>query len=149
MVNGLKFFPLWRALGYGLILLVIYLSLTPAPLNIPLENSDKMEHVAAYAMLMVWFASLYADVNIQWKWICAASFVALGIGLEFAQVLTDHRTFELADMAADIVGVALGWITALLPFPNLLLCLEQGLSKIDAFLWDSRRLRVLPKGLMK
>jgi VanZ family protein len=146
MVNGLKFFPLWRALGYGLILLVIYLSLTPAPPNIPIENSDKMGHVAAYAVLMVWFASLYADVNIQWKWICAASFVALGIGLEFAQVLTDHRTFELADMAADIVGVTLGWITALLPFPNLLLRLEQGLSKIDAFLWDSRRSRVLPKG---
>ena len=137
MINGLKFFPSWRTLGYGLILLVIYLSLTPAPLNIPIENGDKLGHGMAYATLMVWFAWLYPDILTQW--ICAMGFVALGVGLEFAQDLTDYRTFELADMAADTMGVALGWTTALLPFPNLLSCLERCLSKIGTFLWDSRK----------
>jgi hypothetical protein len=38
--------------------------------------------------------------------------VALGIGLEYAQMLTDTRTFQVADMVADGIGVALGWLAA-------------------------------------
>jgi VanZ family protein len=91
---------------------------------------DKIGHVAAYTMLMVWFASLYANM----RWICGVSFVALGVGLEFAQALTGYRTFELADMAADTMGVALGWLAALPPLPNLLVLMERGLSKNDALL---------------
>ena len=58
-LNRLRFFHTWLALGYGLILLVIYLSLTPAPPSIPIENGDKLGHGMAYATLMVWFAWLY------------------------------------------------------------------------------------------
>jgi VanZ family protein len=137
MINGLKFFPLWRALGYGLILLVIYLSLTLFPLDIPIENGDKLGHWMAYTTLMVWFAWLYP--NLRTRLVYAAGFLVFGIALEFAQSLTDYRTFELADMAADTVGVALGWIAALPPLPNLLVLTERRLSQIDAFLWDSQR----------
>ena len=128
--NRLRFFHTWLALGYGLILLVIYLSLTPAPPSIPIENGDKLGHGMAYATLMVWFAWLYPSLHT--RWICAVAFVALGIGLEFVQGLTDYRTFELADMGADAVGVALGWIAAPPPLPNLLLWMERGLSKVNA-----------------
>lgn len=125
----LKFFHTWLAVGYGLILMVVYLSLTPAPPSIPIENGDKLGHSMAYAMLMVWFAWLYPSLRIRWS--CAVGFVALGIGLEFVQGLTDYRTLELADMAADTMGVALGWIAALPPASNLLLFMERGLFKLD------------------
>jgi VanZ family protein len=129
MTNRLRFFHTWRALGYGLILLVIYLSLTPAPPNIPIENGDKLGHVGAYTALMAWFAWLYPSHSV--RWICAVGFATLGVGLEFAQALTDYRTFELTDMVADTTGVVLGWLAALPPLPNLLLCLERDLFKVD------------------
>jgi VanZ family protein len=128
MINGLKFFLSWRALGYGLILLVIYLSLTPFSLNIPIENGDKLGHWMAYTTLMVWFAWLYP--NLRTRLVYAAGFLVLGIALEFAQGLTEYRTFELSDMVADAVGVALGWIAALPPLPNLLVLMERSLLKV-------------------
>src|SRR2546430_14973060 len=128
MINGLKFFPSWRALGYGLILLVIYLSLTPFPLDIPIENGDKLGHWIAYTTLMVWFAWLYP--NLHTRLVYAAGFLLLGIALEFAQGFTEYRTFELSDMVADTVGIALGWIAALPPLPNLLVLTERSLFKL-------------------
>ncbi|MGH8653299.1 MAG: VanZ family protein [Gammaproteobacteria bacterium] len=132
MTHRFKFFHRWLAMGYGLILLVISLSLTPFPPDIPLpdilkENGDKLGHGMAYAMLMVWFAWLYPNLRTRLGY--AAGFVVLGIALEFAQGLTEYRAFELADMSADAVGVALGWITALPPLPNLLVLIERGLLK--------------------
>ena len=34
--------------------------------------------------------------------------LALGVALEFMQGWTDYRTFDVADMAADALGVAVG-----------------------------------------
>lgn len=126
--HRLKFFHAWLAVGYGLILLVISLSLTRSVPDIPLPNIlDKLGHGMAYAMLMIWFSWLYP--NLRTRLVYAAGFVVLGITLEFAQGLTEYRTFELADMAADAVGVALGWIVALPPVPNLLVSMERSLLK--------------------
>jgi VanZ family protein len=130
MINGLKFFPSWRALGYGLILLVIYLSLKPFPLDIPIENGDKLGHWMVYTTLMVWFAWLYP--NLRTRLVYAAGFLVLGIALEFAQGFTEYRIFELSDMVADTVGIALGWIAALPPLPNLLVLMERSLLKVNA-----------------
>jgi hypothetical protein len=48
----------WRAIGFGLVVFVIWLSLTPQPIEIPVEQGDKLGHIAAYGTLMVWFAQL-------------------------------------------------------------------------------------------
>jgi len=101
---------LWRAIGVGLILLVIWLSLTPTPIEIPVEQGDKFGHLAAYGTLMFWFANL--DARLRQRLGYATAFVALGIALEFAQGLTDYRVFEVADMVANAIGVLLGWIVA-------------------------------------
>lgn len=127
MTHRLKFFHTWLAMGYGMILLMISLSLTPFVPDILIENGDKLGHGMAYAILMVWFAWLYP--NLRTRLAYAAGFVVLGIALEFAQGLTEYRTFELADMAANAVGVALGWIAALPPLPNVLVLMERGLLK--------------------
>ena len=39
-------------------------------------------------------------------------FVGMGIALEFVQGALGYRSFELADMAANTLGVAAGWIAA-------------------------------------
>jgi hypothetical protein len=60
---------------------------------------------------MFWFGQLYVRSAVRLRY--ALGLVALGIALEFIQDQVG-RDFELADMAADALGVALGWAAALL-----------------------------------
>ena len=100
----------WLAIGVGLILVVIWLSLTPHPIKTPLAHGDKFGHLAAYGTLMVWFAQL--DARLRTRIGYAVGFIALGIALEFAQGFTDYRVSEVADMVANATGVLLGWLIA-------------------------------------
>ena len=115
----------WLAIGIGLIVVVIWLSLTPHPVEIPVEQGDKLGHFAAYGTLMFWFAQL--DARQRTRLAYAIGFVALGVALEFAQGLTDYRTFEVADMVANAIGVLLGWISAPPRGPDVLGFLERRL----------------------
>lgn len=127
MNDDLKRRPLWLAIGWALILLVIYLSLIPAPPSIPGEEGDKIGHVLAYATLMMWFLQLYA--GLPRRLVLALAFVALGIALEFVQRDTGYRTFEIADMVADSVGVAVGWLAAPPRTRNALRLLERAVIR--------------------
>src|SRR3954469_24817779 len=117
----------WLAVGWSLVLLIIYLSLTPEPVQLNVEQGDKYGHVLAYAALMSWFANIY-DSRIR-RLQFALGFVALGIALEFVQGWTGYRSFELADMAADAAGVAVGWVCADPRIPNYLRWTERVLGR--------------------
>jgi VanZ family protein len=110
--------PFWLLLGWLLVLLVVYLSLTPAPVTLPIHEGDKFSHAFAYFVLMSWFANLYPGLSVR-AWF-AAGFIALGIVLEFVQLWTGYRSFEVSDMTASALGVAAGWITAPPRLPNYL-----------------------------
>jgi VanZ family protein len=110
-------------LGWTLVLLVIYLSLTPAPITLPIREGDKFSHAFAYLVLMSWFANLHPSLSVRARF--AAGFIALGVVLEFVQLWTGYRSFEVADMSAGAVGVAAGWITAPPRLPNYLLLAER------------------------
>lgn len=99
------------ALGWAWVAAVIYLSLTPAPPRVDLEGGDKLGHFLAYAVLTYWFCQFHFH---RARLLYALGFVAMGIALEFAQRATGYRSFELADMAANTLGVAGGWGAALL-----------------------------------
>lgn len=109
---------LWLVLGYLLVLLVIYLSLAPSAIHIPIEEGDKLSHVFAYLVVMSWFANLYAGFGERLRF--AIALVVLGVGLEFVQRWTGIRTFELWDMVASVAGVALGWVLAAFRSTNYL-----------------------------
>jgi VanZ family protein len=97
--------------GWGGVAGIIVLSLIPSPPDlIPVEQGDKAEHILAYGMLMFWFAQAY--VRQPGRMIAAVLLIALGIALESAQDATGWREFSYADMAADAMGVALGWLLA-------------------------------------
>jgi VanZ family protein len=113
----------WLSLGWMLVLGVIYLSLTPAPIQVPVAEGDKLGHLLAYGTLMVWFSNLY-NKGIR-RVVLALCFVAMGIALEFVQGWTGFRTFEVADMAANASGVLIGWALAPPRTPNFLRCMER------------------------
>lgn len=115
--------PYWLAAGWALLLGIIYLSLTPDPVQLNVEQGDKYGHVFAYALLMSWFANIYAGAFRRLQF--GLGFIAVGIALEFIQGWTAYRTFEFADMAADAAGVAAGWLCAWPRIPNYLLSTER------------------------
>jgi len=61
---------------------------------------------------MFWFCQLYPKARTRVYY--AAGFIALGVGMEFLQGMTDYRTFEVLDMVANTIGVSLGWAVALI-----------------------------------
>lgn len=94
-------------MGWAGVAAVIYFSLTPKPLELDVEQGDKLQHAAAYASLMLWFAQLYVS-SASRRWL-ALSLFALGVGMEFGQMFTPNRTFSVLDMVANAFGVLLGW----------------------------------------
>ena len=115
--------PFWLVLGWLLVLLVIYLSLTPTPVTLPIREGDKLSHALAYFVLMSWFANLYPGVSVRMRF--AAGFIGLGVILEFVQLWTGYRSFEVTDMAAGAFGVAIGWVAAPPRLPNYLSLAER------------------------
>jgi VanZ family protein len=113
----------WLFLGWMLVLLVIYLSVIPAPLELPMEQADKFSHALAYLVLMSWFANLYADHARRTAF--AIGFIVMGVALEFIQRWTGYRSFEVADMVASGIGVIIGWLIAPPRLPNYLRLAER------------------------
>jgi VanZ family protein len=100
------------ALGWGWAATIVWLSLTPSPPQVDVQFGDKLGHFGAYGLLMLWFCFLHSKLRI--RTFHAAGFIAMGIGLEFLQGHLGYRTYEVFDMAANTIGVLLGWGAALL-----------------------------------
>jgi VanZ family protein len=102
----------WPALftvcAWLLVAAVVYFSLSRTIVRLPGDPAGHYTHVAAYAVLMFVFSYAYREARTAV--ILAAGLLALGVGLEYVQSYTGYRTFERADMMADAVGIALGWL---------------------------------------
>jgi len=117
-MNPLKFRYLWTLIGYGLVILVVALSLSPKPP--PLVDfpwADKFYHLLAYAVLMLWFAQLHHKSRYGWL---ACGFIALGILLEVLQSQSGSRSGEVWDVAANSLGTIVSWGLALMGMNTLL-----------------------------
>lgn len=102
---------LWLSLGVAIVLAVIVSSLAPwggTPGRFP--GVDKLEHVTAYLVLMVWFAGL--QPRRAWRWL-ALGLLAMGVLLELAQGAMDmQRTADVRDVLANATGVGLGAVAS-------------------------------------
>lgn len=112
----------WTVVGVSMVVLVVYLSLRPQPVEPPPPGLDKFEHVLAYGTLMFWFAHLVQASRGRLH--LAVALTGLGVALECLQGALGHRLFSIADMAANGLGVALGWLVAPPRAPHLLHRLE-------------------------
>jgi VanZ family protein len=103
------------AIGWAIVAAIIWLSLTPSPPQVDVPYSDKIGHLASYGVLMSWFCQLYRT-----RIFYAAGFILMGVALEFVQRELGYRSYEVADMLANALGVLLGWgVALLLPKPLL------------------------------
>jgi len=102
-----KFF--WLLIGYAIVALIVYLSLTSTPLdlNLGFANQDKLYHALAYFTLMFWFTQIYHK-KLQ-RGLLTVIFVLLGLLMEYAQSFSPYRTADVFDMLANSTGVLLAF----------------------------------------
>lgn len=99
--------PLWVGGGWLYAAAIVFLSLTPRPPQLDVAYGDKLGHLFAFGLLMFWFCFLYRHRDTRFAY--GIGWIAMGIALEFAQRATGYRSFEVADMIANSLGVLLGW----------------------------------------
>lgn len=124
----LRFRKLWLAIGYLLIVLVIYLSLSSSPVTIDtnLPYEDKLFHFIAYFVLTFWFMQIYHIRHYVIAWV--ALFLCLGLTMEYLQGFNPYRYSETADMAANTLGVMAGFGLSITPLRYILVKLERYIS---------------------
>jgi VanZ family protein len=106
-MRPLRFKSLYLALGIAYIGAVCWFTLTSHPPQGPdFPNADKWEHLAAYGLMMTWFGQLVQTPRLRIR--LALAFVGLGVLLELLQGLGGVRHMELADAAANALGVWMG-----------------------------------------
>jgi len=120
----LKLRSLWLVIGYLLIALVTYQSLTSNPIDMGLHffNVDKLYHALAYFTLMFWFALIYHS-KFQ-RYLIAVVFVVMGCFFELLQSFNVNRYAEFADMIANFSGVVLGFTVTLTKAKDTLVKIE-------------------------
>ncbi|HSN19412.1 MAG TPA: hypothetical protein VLS49_01970 [Usitatibacter sp.] len=121
MDSLLKHKRFWILCGAAFVALVVYLSLTPHPLDVPSVYDLKTGHMLAYAWLMFWFSQIYRR---PWQRVgFALGFLALGVALEYVQGWVG-RDFAYTDMRDDGFGIAIGALLALTPLGGTLAMIE-------------------------
>jgi len=106
----LRYRKLWLIVGYLLIALVIFLTLTSSPVHIDtnLPYQDKFFHALAYFSLTFWFMQIYHVKHHVFRWVIF--FLCLGLLLEYLQSFDSRRYSEVGDMAANALGVAVALV---------------------------------------
>lgn len=123
-MNPLHFMKLWIALSIFWLGLVMEVSLDANPPNVMIvQYGDKLAHMTTYFCLMLWFAQIFPRENHKYP---VLMLICFGFLIEILQgTLTTTRSFELADMAANCTGLALGWMLAGTQISRIIIGLEQ------------------------
>jgi VanZ family protein len=88
-----------------MVLVLIYFSLTPTPLDLD-GRADKYAHIAGYAVLMFWLVQIFPG---GWsRMLLALVLLGFGIGIEVLQAYSG-RELQRGDILANAIGIAVGW----------------------------------------
>lgn len=110
-MRKLRFIRIWLAIGFLLVGVVCFLTLTPSPPDMgDFPESDKIGHFIAYSFMMLWFGFIYLRGKRYMR--VGLAFIVLGIVLELIQGMLDYRSFSTLDMGANACGVMIGWLLA-------------------------------------
>lgn len=127
-MKQLKYLRFWLILGWSMVFLVVIMSVIPSPdvLDV-LTTRDKLVHLVAYSVLMLWFGCIYSSGRRYL--ILGLVLILLGIVLELLQGMTSYRYFEYKDMIVNGLGVFIGWLLSLTRVSSLLIFVEQRIMR--------------------
>ena len=110
-MRELRFIRLWLTIGFLLVGVVCFFTLTPSPPDMgDFPESDKIGHLVAYSAIMLWFGFIYLHGKQYMR--IGFAFIIMGIVLELIQGMLDYRSFSTLDMGANACGVLMGWLLA-------------------------------------
>lgn len=107
--------------------LLLWFSLTPQPLLLPMAQGDKLEHLLSYAVLAGYAGALFAGWRARIA--AALALMLLGVLLEWLQGLTSYRLADPYDAIANGIGVLLGMAVAMTSLGDALQWLDARLSR--------------------
>ena len=121
----LRYRTFWLIIGYLLIALVVFLSLTSKPVQIDtnLPYQDKLLHALAYFVLTFWFMQIYHTRHQVFRWV--VFFLCLGLLMEYLQGFEPKRYSEVGDMVANALGVVAAVGVARTPLRFMLVRVER------------------------
>jgi VanZ family protein len=94
---------LWWALGWAMVLFILYATLSPSGYVPDLHVNDKIEHTTAFFGMTFWFGALVRRPRF---WVLGALLSALGAAIEAAQgTMGLGRDMDINDWIADTCGV--------------------------------------------
>jgi VanZ family protein len=126
-MHKFRYAKVWLTLGWLLVAVIVFLSLYPKPPQpLEFEQSDKLSHIIAYMILMLWFANIYPQRSSQLQ--MSIGFFVMGVCLELLQGVTEYRTFSYADMLANGIGILFALYLAKTRFATYLLRLDTWLT---------------------
>lgn len=99
---------LWLGMAFALVIAVFYFSLSRTIVSIPGDAGGHLGHTIAYGSLMFMLARGAAGTRS--RVLSAAGLFAIGVCIELLQARTGYRNYEYADMGANGVGIALGFL---------------------------------------
>ena len=99
---------LFLIFGFVFLAAIVYLSLSTTVLELPGDTDGHLAHVGAYALMMFWFTRVYRGARSAL--VIGAVLMGLGVLIEYLQGYGGYRNFERADILADALGIALGWV---------------------------------------
>ena len=107
---------LWWALGWAMVLFILYSTLAPAHYVPDVRLNDKLEHGTAFFGMTFWFGGL---VRRQRFWILGVLMSALGAAIEVAQgTMGLGRDMDIHDWIADTCGVLIALAVLLTCVPR-------------------------------
>jgi VanZ family protein len=124
----LRLFRLWWLIGAGILGYIVYVTLTPHPPPMPGRFTDKLYHILGYFVLTGWFVQLYKPSRPRYYLVLV--FIILGTVLEFAQLWVNTRSFDLADIVANGLGVFAAWLLFRGRWAAVLLYCERHLMRV-------------------
>lgn len=103
----------WRCVLAAMAFCVSWLALSPAPPDALDGGWDNLNHASAFAALTL--AAVFASPRSRiGRLVLLGAVFCFGALIEVAQSFTPTRSAEWGDLAADAVGMAAGWMAAML-----------------------------------
>lgn len=134
----LRYAARWQVASIMLLVLVLAVTLMPVVwfwpdrhgFNAWFLHVDKWLHGITFVILAIWFAGQYRRESY---WRIGVGLIMFGVLIEVCQRLVTYRSAEWFDVAADVAGIAVGLVVALVWLGGWSLWLENRLvtSKVS------------------
>lgn len=93
---------------FAALIVIEYLATTTREIEMVSHSWDKLNHLAAFAVLYVLLSGGYGGLGIRMR---IVGLMLFALQIEIVQSFIPGREFSFADIVADALGVALGmWV---------------------------------------